>query len=620
MKLNIRQLFPPEADLPPADRRRRIFLRQTFFIWLIVPAIIFTVEISRAAAQKKTPPTAKTALQDTIVKDIRTDVTQPMLRTLDFKEYTILGMERMRVLPTQRKAIVMADITSRERISTSVEKSEHRPPGAGGEKVDRSFELPMIGLINEAYAAFGKYTDINAGIRLNKKHIKDEFFGDFDFHRNSGHIFNANFYKLTGNVANIHEFNDRIQSKTELLFNVHEYKFYGAQTTPNEKRKGFNVDLLSEINITQWEAVDIWAESGGRFVNPDDSKIFNWDLWSRVNLSSIVYSTYVNGSFEMNTDRVKDGAFDNAPLSEANYARAQLTVERLVMPRLHLRVGGTYTHYYSNNANNVYSFQNNILTVLKREIQIREDNKFYPLAALTYDMDDLGRLFIELEPKIEPFTMLEKLRQNPFLELTSPLSYENTSHSVKLGWKRSYAYDLAFEIFYNDKRIKNYGILVDRGLGFGGQPEGRWSYDYNNVLDVNEYRGIVNWSPYNMLNVWGSISYIDYTVVESIFAEYVPYMPNFTFDFTLNFMPGYGFQLIVDGQYIGKRYIAPYKLPRLNNKLNDYFLSNLTISKQWNRQLGSYIYISNIFNEKYHMWNNYLAPDLTCGAGLRYFW
>ena len=595
--------------------------RLSFFIWLIVPSIIFTVAIPRSAAQKKTPPTVKTTLQDTIVRDIRADVSKPMLRAIDFKEYEILVTERMRVPPSQRKAIVMADITSRERISISVEKSEHRPPGAGGEKVDRSFELPMSGLINEAYASFGRYTDINAGIKLNKKYVKNEFFGDFDFQRNSGHIANANFYNLTCNLANIHKFNDRIQSKTELLFNVHDYKFYGARTNPNEKRKGFNVDLLSEINISQWEAVDIWAESGGRYVNPDDSKIFNWDLWSRLNLSSVVYSTFINGSFELNTDRVKDGAYDNAPLSDANYARAKFSVERLIAPRLHLRVGGAYNYYYSNNAKNVYSFQNNILTVLRREIQIREDNKFYPMAAITYDMYDMGRLFIEYEPKIEPFTMLGKLRQNPYLELTSPLSYENTSHSVKVGWKRSYAYDLAFEIFYNDRRIKNYGILVDRGLGLSGLPEGLWSYDYNNVLDVNEYRGIVNWSPYRMLNIWGSVSYIDYTVIESIFAgERVPYMPNFTFNFTLNFTPGYGFQLVVDGQYIGKRYIAPYKLPGINNKLNDYFLSNLTISKQWNRRFGSYIYISNIFNEKYQMWNNYLAPDLIGGAGLRYFW
>ncbi|KPK96181.1 hypothetical protein AMJ80_01350, partial [bacterium SM23_31] len=190
----------------------------------------------------------------------------------------------------------------------------------------------------------------------------------------------------------------------------------------------------------------------------------------------------------------------------------------------------------------------------------------------------------------------------------------------KVGWKRSYAYDLAFEIFYNDRRIKNYGILIDTGLSMGGQPEGMWLYDYNNVLDVNEYRGIVNWNPFSKLNAWGAISYMDYTVKKSKFAEHVPYLPNFTFDFSLNFMPGHDFQFIIDGQYIGKRYIAPFILPGVNNKLKDYFLSNLTISKQWNRKLGSYMYISNIFNEKYQMWNNYLAPDLTGGAGLRYFW
>ncbi|MFC1554342.1 hypothetical protein ACFL7D_06890 [candidate division KSB1 bacterium] len=588
---------------------------------VIVVILILGIFVPQGFAQKKTPPPVKIGLPDSTLKAKVSEKGpgKTGLSDIPLREYTIFGKERMRILPSQRMAIEIADITSKERIDESADRGERQVPGAGGEKLDRDIDIPYIGKVNEAYASFGRYTDMNMGFKLFKNFPKDELSIEADYHNNKGHVVNSDFYNFSGTLSNLHKFTSRILHKNQISFNSYNYNFYGSLMDPVRERKGFDVDFISSANISQWDFFSMRMEIGGRYFDPDDSEVFNYDAWTRFNANTIMFGTFINGLFEASTDRILDGAVGNANLNTANFIKSQITFERLLTQRVHLKAGAAFYSYYSDYLKNTFQKVGNNLQATYWVRDGQEDTDIYPIAALTFDMDDKGRFFIEYEPSIRSFNLKEHIQVNPYLELSSPIAYENTSHSVKAGWRRSYAYDLAFEIFYNDRRTKNYGIYIDRGLD-PNFTDGIWTYSFDNTLNVNEYSMILNWNPHSRFNAWSSFSYMQYNFDDSQFAEKIPYLPNLALDFSIQYFPGMGIQCVLDGQYIGKRYIAPFELSTEENEIDAYILSNITISKQWNSHFGTYVYSSNILNQDFETWNNYLAPKVTAGAGFRYFW
>jgi len=79
----------------------------------IAIALPLMMLVNPVAAQKKTPPPPKINIPDSLQN--KQSVPDKSLPSLNLKEYTILGRERLRVLPSQRQAIGLADITTREK-------------------------------------------------------------------------------------------------------------------------------------------------------------------------------------------------------------------------------------------------------------------------------------------------------------------------------------------------------------------------------------------------------------------------------------------------------------------------------------------------------------------------
>jgi len=588
----------------------------------IILFVVIVAGIQPAAAQKKRPPGMQRAQKDTTAiaaEDSLTAEEKKLLPKLQMREYTITGTERLRVLPSQRNPVEMTDFTRRERVSVLEGQRNRMAPGAGDEKMGKSFDPQLTGFVNEAYASFGKYEDVNAGIKYRKKFTRNELFTDFDLRRSSGHVDYADYHSFNGSIADIRPLTEDIQNRLQVSFNTQQYKFYGSRTAPDSKRSGYYVDASDVTDILKWEPVQMSTEFGGRYYDPDESDIFNWDLWAKLNMRSVVGSTFITGAFEYNTDRIKDGSNDNAPVSDANYGRALLAVERLVTPRLHIKAGVAYYYAFSENANLNYNVGDGIVITGPFLVE-REMNNVYPQIAVTYDFGEQGRFFAEYDPHINSFSLLEKLFFNQYLQLSSPFSYENVSQNLKIGWRRSYVYDLSFEIYYNDRKIENYGILIDRNYALETIHQGMWSYAYDNVVDVNEYRATVNWNPHPRFSAWTSLSYSDYTIRESSFAEKLPYVPELVGEISMQFVPGWAMQFILDGQFVDERETVPFDVSGDAPKLDSYFLANMTINKQWSRQISSYIFLYNIFNVDYEVWQDYVAPDFVGGAGLRFYW
>ncbi|MFC1730239.1 hypothetical protein ACFL6I_07860 [candidate division KSB1 bacterium] len=601
-------------------------VKKQFFsplIMITVCSMFLLSSFQSAYAQKLRPPGTQSTHPDSLAKaraDSLAAENERLLPSLMLQEYTITGVERTRILPSQRNPINMADFTRREHATLIYDRENREAPGAGGEKQGRAFVQPATSVVNEAYASFGKYSDANAGLKYRKKLTNSELYTDLDIRRGSGHVDYADYYTFSGNIADVRTLINDVQNRAQLAFNAQEYQFYGSQNSPGLKRSGYYVELSNISDILRWEPLQTSFEFGGRYYDPDKSELFNWDLWSKLNLRSLFGTTFLYGSFEMNTDRIKDGSHGNAPVSDSNYGKAFVAFESLITPRLHLKAGAAYYNAESKNANWLYSYESNGLNVTGPFLQERKYNEFYPQATLTFNFGEQGQFFFEYEPRIDSFTLVEKLSRNQYLMLTSPLSYENVSQSVKIGWRRSYVYDLSFELYYNDRKVENYGILVDNSLGLNASQQGIWSLVYDNTVDANEYRGAVTWNPHPRFSAWSSMSYTDYTVRESTFADRVTYVPNFIGELSLQFSPGWGTQFVLDGQFIDSRDTTPYEQVGVKDDLNSYFLSNITITKQWARRFSTYFYVYNIFNEDYEAWQGYVAPDLMGGGGLRFFW
>ncbi|MFC1477611.1 hypothetical protein ACFL6L_03985 [candidate division KSB1 bacterium] len=588
--------------------------------FLVVLCVVFS--FTSSDAQKRRPGSTIT-VQDSLAQADSSKIDQRLLPSLRLREYTITGTQRIRILPSQRNPIETRDYTRRESALSIEGRSDRSAPGVKGAKEERAMDVPVTGIVNEAYFSAGKYADINAGVKYRRKFPKNELYTDIDIRTSSGHVDYADYYSINGTVGEVRPLTGRILNKAQLAFNAQQYKFYGSIPDPERKRSGYFVDFSDAMDILQWDAVYLSLEGGGRYFDPDTSQYFNWNLWTRLNINSMIGSTFITGTFELNTDRVKDSASGNAPVNDANFGMARVAVERLFSPRFHLKVGAAYYHTFTKNANFVLKNQNNVLVATGPFEFDEKANKVYPQIALTYDFGEPGRFFIEYEPTVAPFTLLERLKYNQYLNLTSPLSYEDLKQSIKIGWSRSYVHDLSFEIFYNDRRIDKYGILIDNAV-LDNAKQGMWFYSFDNVIDANEYRGIINWNPDPRFSAWTSLSYTEYTVRESDFAASVPYVPNFTGEVSLQFLPGWGLQFILDGQYIDKRDTGlktdAFGQIEETETLEDYFMMNFTVSKQWNRNLNSYMYFYNLLNEEYQMWHRYYAPDFVGGAGIRYFW
>ncbi len=581
----------------------KLFKQTVHYFYPLLALLLITVTaVQTASAQKKRPPRKQVALPDSIVqaqRDSLEALERLAMPTLNLQEYTITGTERVRVLPSQRNPVDMADFTRREAVSVIKGRRNRSAPGAGGEKIGREFDLPVTEVVNEAFASFGKYSDVNAGLKYRRKYTKSELFTDIDLRRSSGHVDLADYYSFSGNISDIRPLRDNIQNRSQLTFNTQEYKFYGSSASPEKKRSGYYFDLANSADFLFWEQMPLSLEVGGRYYDPDDTDIFNWDLWSKLNFRAVTGQTLIYGAFEVNTDRVKDSGSGNAPLSDANYGKASIVLERLVTPRLHVKVGAAYYYAYSKNADRELTYSDNTVSVGPSYLAERKITEIYPQFALTFDMGDKGRFFVEHDPKVESMTLLEKLINNQYLNLVSPLSYENTKQSIRFGWRRSYVYDLSFEIYYNDRRIENFGIFQDGGYESNPAEYGSWIMLYDNTIDANEYRGIVTWNPHPRFSAWTSVSYTNYTIRTSRFAEKVPYVPNLIGEISLQFMPGWGTQFILDAQYIDERETRAIDLAAPGEKLDSYVLSNLTVTKQWNRQISMYCYLYNILNEEY---------------------
>ncbi len=602
-----------------------------------------------AYGQKKKPTRSTTVPQDSTLiiqeEPEQTESADPGLPTIELKEHTIIGEKIITDVPDTEKVTDKANLPAITANPTGEGKGNRWIRGAGGAKMDQSIFYPTTSISNEFYASYGRYNDINAGIKLRKQYIDDELFLDMDYRYNDGHIENAEYYNFRNTLTNVHRFNRYVQNKTQFNVTDNTYKFYGALVDPDEERSRINFDVSTTTGVTGWEKANIRWDAGIRYMDPDETQLFNWGMWSTLNIGNTIGKSYLTTKIDVIADRIEvplnpdqldslyewlDENRNSAPIKYLERVRDDITNNVLLSDALHGNFRSSLEHVFGRNlklkagVNIAYHINNNEHGLVEDKENLPPQDELttiYPIIGVEFNLGPMGSIFGTFEPDLKNVSLINTLDLNPYVNMSASLSYNDIVSNLKIGWRRSGAYDLSFETYYNYRYIDNYGIIIPQTSGTDEENFGRWDIVYNNDVIFHEARAMLNWGLNEKIALWSSLGYKFYEVDKSNFADQIPYLPNFDLNFVLRALPGHGFELLLSGQLVSEQYTLPFEADTDDeDKLDAYFLTNLSISKKIGKHVEIYGQINNILNSEYEIYKGYAAPEINGWGGIRIFW
>ena len=134
---------------------------------------------------------------------------------------------------------------------------------------------------------------------------------------------------------------------------------------------------------------------------------------------------------------------------------------------------------------------------------------------------------------------------------------------------------------------------------------------------LHEIRALLNWRMNEYISIWSSTGYKIYEFTTSNNVNQIPYLPEFDFDFTIRALPGYGIELMLNGQYIGEQFTSQFST---NEVLEPYFIGSLSVSKKIGENVEIYGQLNNLLNTDYEIWKGYSAPQFNGWGGIKVFW
>ncbi len=614
--------------------------------------LVFILINSIGFTQKKKPSRTTAIPQDTTLtvqeKPTPVQATDPGLPTIELKEHTIIGERIITNVPTSKKTTDKTNVPIITANPTGEGKGNRLISGAGGMKMDQAIFYPTTNISNEFYSSYGRYNDINSGLKLRKQFIDDELFVDMDYRWNRGHIKNSDYNYFRNTLTNIHRFNRYIQNKTQFTLTDNTYKFYGALVNPQEQRSLLNLDISSTTGVTGWKLANIRWDVGVQYMDPDNSQLFNWGLWTDLNVSKTIGTSFLTGTIklisdrieiplnpnqldslhawvEQNTDqvpinyleKVRDDITNNSLLSNSLFGNARSTIEHVFARNLKVKGGINIFYHKSNNEHGLLFGDNEIGTAPHED----ELTTIYPIFGMEFNLGPIGSLFGIFEPKLENISLVKILNTNPYVNMSAPLSYIDLVSDLKLGWKRSGTYDLSFETFYNYKDINNYGIFIPQDWGTEDENVGHWDIIYGNDIILHEIRAILNWRVNDYISVWSSMGYKNYDITKSKHADQIPYFPKLDFDFVIRALPGFGIELMLNGHFINEQFTSQFKSTNNDDDvIEPYFIGNFSVSKKIGKHVEIYGQLNNFLDVDYEIWKGYNAPNLNGWCGIKVFW
>lgn len=241
----------------------------------------------------------------------------------------------------------------------------------------------------------------------------------------------------------------------------------------------------------------------------------------------------------------------------------------------------------------------------------------------------MGEIYGEFAPDISVINLVRALNKNRYIDAHSWFSYVDTPLSLKIGWKNRKLTNFNWEVYYLYQKLENFGIEIEQFAqtpSLVTMPNGIWDLSYYYKTELQGLGFLMNWQQSDVLTLWASAAVLDYSDLEYVGPrehEYdwtiignVPYHSNVSADFTLDISPGGGVKFDLTGEYIGSRYISIEK----DDKLDPYFLVDMTIGKRFSKKIAFSAKIFNLFNQKYEIRRGYDQPDMVSAGSISYYW
>jgi outer membrane receptor protein involved in Fe transport len=169
--------------------------------------------------------------------------------------------------------------------------------------------------------------------------------------------------------------------------------------------------------------------------------------------------------------------------------------------------------------------------------------------------------------------------------------------------------------------INNYGIIIPQSSGTDAENLGHWDIVYNNDVVFHELGAMLNWSISNKIALWSSFNYKLYDIIDSDFADQLPYIPSLNFDVVFRALPGYGIEFMLSGQFISDQFTLPFEAGTGDDDhINAHFVSNLSLSKKIGEHVELYTQVNNLLNSEYEYWKGFVAPGIYGWGGIKIFW
>lgn len=585
-------------------------MRYVHIVGLIIFCVIAAGSVENGQGQSRNtqkrekprpaPSRTSTAHKDTVKTK---PVQEKTLPAIQLKNYVITGKEQVTLPPSEKPTLYPQRVIQKEIHQEVDEHRSARPLTIYAIKPVMTFLPPSSGRTNNLELGYGRYSDTKLSGQIARTYQAHDGIAGLDFHRTNGFMKDAGESEGRLRVGDAYKFTNSATGNLDVQYGYQGYKFYGSPFTPM-KRTIQDLTGNARINLHASQKLSIGFYGGGLMgsVKDDEEKVPAHSLFGSVQVHGFVGPHLITANLDATKHSYERNKIDGGPdqKNPHNWDKIKsfklgLGFEGTVKRGLHLRAGGTL-------------FEN-------EDMAGKKISRFYPYASLSKAVPQVGEIFAEFTPEILSGSLFDMIAINRYFSSYSVVSFVNYPITIHAGWRKRTAQGITWEASYIYKKVEHLGIEVDPfRSGIWSMEYGLQGKGFKTTLQGMQF--VADWQTSAQVSLWGTISVLDYSLLEHTIGGNIPYHANVTGSTMVQFRPGSGFQLELSAKYVGKRFVDLWG----SKEFDPYVLANFHIGKRFRNNIEAGVSIYNLFNQKFEIRDLYQEPDMVSTGVLKFYW
>lgn len=236
-------------------------------------------------------------------------------------------------------------------------------------------------------------------------------------------------------------------------------------------------------------------------------------------------------------------------------------------------------------------------------------SEIYPFLKLLFNPDiNFGELTFSVayDGELEFYPYYTLFKQNPYAKLSMGNVATETSHRLTSSLNLVYNKNLSFELTYMWENMDDFPVWhEDNSL---------WNRYYTDI----KRNSLIFANTYNLNDELAIVNEIKYQSFSGVpdEIENIPYQADWEANLSLIWDKEDYFNLETELQFVGERYADTIT----EEKLENYWLLNLMLVKDINKNFNVFARAYNVLNKKYEIWKDYSEPEARILAGVGFNW